>query len=134
MKSRIKKSMPQRGHIVVAADGCRNIPEPVAVEIVRSLFEHIGLDRLRESTAVGPVQFNDVSELCDLDLCDAIDIGFKLLSAEVEADDSGMRANAVKRVKAHVINRVEMHMGSLVQPFAYRVGSSYVKNWPGASS
>lgn len=132
MKSRIQKSTPQSGHIVVAADGCRTIPEPIAVEIVRALFEHVGLDRLRESTAVGPVQFNDVSELCDVDLCDAMDIGFKLLSAET--DNSRIWAHVVKRVKAYVISRVEAHLGSLEQPFAYRVGRSYVKYWPGASA
>jgi len=131
MKTRIKKSTPQPADIVVAADGCRTIPEPIAVEIVRALFEHVGLDRLRESTAVGPVQFNDVSELCDLDLCDAMDVGFKLLSAEV--DDDGIRAHVVKRVQAYVTSRVEAHLGSLAQPFAYRVGRSYVKYWPVAS-
>jgi hypothetical protein len=114
------KTAPKSAQIQVAADGCRNIPKPIAVKVVGLLFENIGLDRLRESSQLGNVQFNEVGEFSDLDLCDAMDIGFKHLSAQP----------VDHHARAHQVNRIEEYIGTMAQPFAYRVGQSYTKGWP----
>ena len=118
MKSSRKCAQPS-AHIKVASDGCRNIPEAIAIKLVHNLFENIGVDRLRASRQFQFVQFNEVDELCDLDLCEAIHVGLNHLS------DHPVDAHA----QARLIERVEAQVGTLSRPFAYRVGRSYSKRW-----
>jgi hypothetical protein len=117
-----RKYAHQNAQVKVAADGCRNIPEAIAIKLIHNLFENIGVDRLRASRQFQFVQFNEVDELCDLDLCEAIHVGLSHLN------DHPVDAHA----QARLIERIEAQMGTLSQPFAYRVGRSYSKRWPKA--
>jgi len=57
---------------MVSADGAYNIPKEDGIKIVRDLFKHIGLNRLRADHYFANLTFSDVSELDSIDLTAAI--------------------------------------------------------------
>lgn len=126
MKTHFQKSTPQSGHIVVAADGCRNIPTLIAIQLVRDLFEGIGVDRLRSHRCGMQLSFEDVSELADADLGEAIAAGLGFLMSVPEADRSAIKASLVKRIEAQ--------LGDLSSSVCFRVGFTNSIRWPKPSA
>lgn len=121
MNTSIKKSTPQPAHIVVAADGCRNIPTLIAIQLVRDLFEGIGVDLLRSHRCGMQLSFEDVSELADADLGEAIAAGLDYVKSEPKAQWSFVKANMVARIEAQ--------LGSLSERIRFRVGPMIIQ-WP----
>lgn len=115
------KAALQGAQIVVAADGCRNIPSAISVHLVRELFKDIGVDRLRAHRSGMQLSFEDVGELADADLGEAIAAGLDYVNSEPKAQWS--------LAKASMVARIEAQLGSLSERIRFRVGTMIIQ-WP----
>ena len=116
------KPAPQSAKIEVSADGCRAIPTDIGIKLVRDLFEGIGVDRLRADRYFMNLAFEDVSELVNDELTEAVAVGLDYLAAEP--------ANERSTVKAALVARVEAQLGDLNERLCFRVGARHSKVWP----
>ena len=116
------KPAPQSAQIEVSADGVRAIPTEIGIKLVRDLFEGIGVDRLRADRYFMNLSFENVSELVDDELTEAIAVGLDYLAAEPTNERSA--------VKAAVVARAEAQLGDLNECLCFRVGFSHSKVWP----
>ncbi|MEV4783404.1 hypothetical protein [Burkholderia sp. LMU1-1-1.1] len=116
------KPAPQSAQIEVSADGVRAIPTDIGIKLVRDLFEGIGVDRLREDRYFMNLSFEDVSELVDDELTEAVAVGLDYLAAEP--------ANERSAVKAALVARVEAQLGDLNERLHFRVGAYHSKACP----
>ena len=117
-----RKCAQQNAQIEVSADGVRAIQTDIGIKLVRDLFEGIGVDRLRADRYFMNLSFEDVSELDDADLTEAIAVGLDYLAAEP--------ANERSAVKATLVARVEAQLGDLNERLCFRVGADHSKAWP----
>jgi hypothetical protein len=113
---------PNSAQIQVSANGVYTIPTDLGIKLVRDLFEGIGVDRLRADSGFAHLSFEDVSELHDTYLTEAIAIGLDYMT-DPEDDRSGVKEALLKRLDAQFPRPVS-------HPFVYRVGRSYSKAWP----
>lgn len=117
-----QKIAQKRAQIEVSAHGVCTIPTEAGIKLVRDLFDGIGVDRLRADRYFMNLPFQDVSELDDADLTEAISVGLDYLTAEPVGDRSA--------VKVALIERMEVQFGSPRGRFLFRVGGGYSKVWP----
>lgn len=116
------KPAPQSAKIEVSADGVRAIPTDIGIKLVRDLFEGIGVDRLRANCYFMNLSFEDVSELVDDELTEAVAVGLNYLTAEP--------ANERSAVKAALVARVEAQLGDLNERLCFRLGADHSKARP----
>ncbi|WP_373991920.1 hypothetical protein [Duganella sp. BuS-21] len=117
-----RSTAPKSAQIEVSAKGVYTIPTEAGIKLVRDLFEGIGVDRLRADRYFAPLSFDDVSELADDELTEAVAVGLDYLTAEPAGDRSAVQDALIKRLEAqfpHPIGR-----------FIFRVGGSYSRAWP----
>ena len=113
---------PKSAQIQVSANGFYTIPTDVGIQMVRDLFEGIGVDRLRADSYFAHLSFEDVSELHDTYLTEAIAVGLDYMT-DPEDDCFAVKEALIKRLDAQFPRPVG-------RPFVYRVGRSYSKTWP----
>jgi len=116
---------PKSAQIQVSANGVFTIPTDIGIKLVRDLFEGIGVDRLREDRYFMNLSFEDVSELVDDELTEAVAVGLDYITDPVD-DRSAVKEALLKRMEAQFPHRLGC--------FVFRVGHSYSKAWPTADT
>lgn len=103
-------------------NGAYAIPNEVAVQFVRDLFEGIGADRLRAHSHFINVPFEDIGDLSDDQLTEAISVGLDYLT---DVPVEGRTA-----VQDALLKRLDNQFSPSGRRFVYRVGESRFKSWP----
>lgn len=113
---------PKCAPIEVSTKGVFTIPTETGIKLVRDLFEGVGVNRLRADRYFAHMSFEDVSELDDMDLTEAVVVGLDYLTDPVD-ERSVVKEALLKRLDA-------LFPRPAGRPFVYRVGRSYTKEWP----
>lgn len=103
-------------------NGAYSIPTEVAIQFARDLFGDIGADRLRAHSQFISVPFEDIGDLSDDELTDAISVGLDYLTDVPAEGRPPLQAALLKRLD----NQFRPSWGR----FIYRVGDSRCKSWP----
>lgn len=118
------KAAPKSAQIEVTAQGVYTIPIDAGIQLVRDLFEDIGVGRLRADRYFKNISFDDVSQLDETDLTEAIAVGLDYLTDPGD-EHSVVKEALLKRLDAQFPPRI-----GRFGRFVYRVGRSYNKVWP----
>jgi hypothetical protein len=100
--------------------GCKLLTRAAAIDLVRDLFKHTGLDRLRAHRMFAHATFDGACGLDNYDLADAIIVGLDQLTSNTGPERSALNVM--------LANRVASVLGPLNQRVAFSV-QGWPKNW-----